>query len=375
MKISEITTRLLRISSQPWFAEQEKPSDYPPFFEYPFFVFDTDEGLQGHSMGYGPMGAGRGDARRIHDVYYPDLIGQDPLETERLWHRMRLRNRHLYSMTDTLQGEIDVALWDIKGKAAGMSVARLLGQHRDRVPLYRTHPPQLIETEEQVREAVRWTKKVGYAGMKLQPLGGPAKDIPRMRAARAEAGDGYPLMVDCSGRLTLVEALQLGRALDELGFKWLEEPIPDRHIYQLKKLADELELPILAAETVSLQELPPYVIEGAIDMARADVRIKGGITGLVKAIHFCELMGVELEIHTAASPILDIANLQVGCAFEAGSFLEAHHDMFCFGLMGDPLRVREDGCQHLPEGPGLGLELDWDWIDDHTVEEWVGRSW
>ena len=375
MKISEITTRRLQIDSQTWFANAPRPKEFPPYFEYPLFTFDTDDGIQGHSMGYGPLGAGHGDARRMHDVYYHDLVGANPLHTEAIWQKIRLKNRHLYSMTDTLQGEIDVALWDIKGKASGQSISSLLGQYRDKVPLYRTHPPQLIRTEEQVRSKVRATIKEGYAGMKLQPLGGPALDLPRLRAARIEAGENYPLMVDCSGSLSFVEALELGHSLDELNYTWFEEPIPDRNTYQLKRLADSLRLPVLAAETVSLQELPQYIIEGAVDIARADVRIKGGITGLVKSIHFCELLGVEVEIHTAASPLLDVANLQVACALPGSRFLEAHHDMFRFGLKGNPLAVDADGCQRLPAGPGLGVEIDWDFVDNHTVELINGPSW
>ena len=151
--------------------------------------------------------------------------------------------------------------------------------------------------------------------------------------------------------------------------KWFEEPFADAHVLALKRLAADIRTPVLAAETVGLFELPHYLTEGAVDMVRGDVHYKGGVTGLMKALALCEVLGFELEIHTAATPLLDVANLHVGCATRSSRFLEGHHPMFRFGLMDDPLRVHADGCQHVPTGPGLGVTLDWDWIDRHTVAE------
>jgi L-alanine-DL-glutamate epimerase-like enolase superfamily enzyme len=93
----------------------------------------------------------------------------------------------------------------------------------------------------------------------------------------------------------------------------------------------------------------------------------GGVTGLRKALAACELFGYNLEIHTASSPLLDVANLHVACSVTNCELLETHHQMFRFGLKGSPLDPDAAGYVHLPMGPGLGVELDWDWIEDHTV--------
>ena len=103
-------------------------------------------------------------------------------------------------------------------------------------------------------------------------------------------------------------------------------------------------------------------------MARGDVLIKGGITGLSKAMHACELFGFNLEIHTANTPLLDVANLHVACASRNTSLVEVHHPIFRFSLKKHPFDVGTDGCAHLPAGPGLGVELDLDWIEDHTAD-------
>jgi L-alanine-DL-glutamate epimerase-like enolase superfamily enzyme len=368
MKIVEISTRRIRLGAGPWFAPHAIPEGHVPYWEFPFTTLHTDEGIDGYTMDYGPLGQGRGSAYAVHDIFYHDLVGHDPLHHEAIWQKLRRKQRHLYNFTETIWSNLDVALWDIKGKVAGLPIAVLLGQYRDRVPLYSTCPPQTITTIEDLEQQVRSKQAAGFAGIKLQLSGGSALDIPRLRRAREIAGPDFPLMVDSSAVLSFEDALKIGYELDELKYEWFEEPFSDDHIVQLRKLAASIRTPVLAAETVSLTELPQYMVDGAIDMVRADVHHKGGITGLCKALGMCELMGFGLEIHTASSPLLDVANLHVGCATRLSRFLESHHPMFRFGLKGDPLRLHADGCQHVPHGPGLGVELDWDWIDNHTVE-------
>jgi L-alanine-DL-glutamate epimerase-like enolase superfamily enzyme len=368
MKIIEISTRRIRLGAEPWFAPHAIPDGHVPYWEFPFTTLHTDEGIDGYTMDYGPLGQGRGSTYAVHDIFYHDLVGHDPLHHEAIWQKLRMKQRHLYNFTETIWSNLDVALWDIKGKVAGLPISVLLGQYRDRVPLYSTCPPQTVATMEDLEQQVRKKQAEGYAGIKLQLSGGSRLDIPRLRRAREIAGPDFPLMVDASAVLSFEDALKIGYELDELHYEWFEEPFPDDHLVQLKKLAASIRTPVLAAETVSLTEIPHYLVDGAIDMVRADVHHKGGITGLCKALGMCELMGFGLEIHTASSPLLDVANLHVGCATCLSRFLESHHPMFRFGLKGDPLRLHPDGCQHVPHGPGLGVELDWDWIDNHTVE-------
>lgn len=373
MKIVDIETRRIRQSIDLWFAPHPAPAGARDF-EFPLTTIRTDEGIEGHTMDYGPLGQGRGSAYAVHDIYYHDLVGRNPLHTEAIWQAMRSKQRHLYNFRETIWSNLDVALWDIKGKAAGMSIATMLGKYRGSVPTYSTCPPQTVRTvEDTVREVTR-KKAEGFAGAKLQLLGGPGKEIPALIAAREAVGQDFPLMLDCSAALTFEEALKIGYVLDDLKYEWFEEPVPDANIVQLRKLAEALRTPILAAETVGLMELPHYMVDGAIDIIRADVHHKGGITGMMKALGMCEMMGYSLEIHTAGSPLLDVANLHVGCATRISRFLESHHPMFRFGLKNDPLAIREDGHQHVPEGPGLGVELDWDWLDNHTVEVIRGNT-
>lgn len=367
MKITGMITRILAIDPQPWFGDSPIPADVPPIWYYPLTRILTDEGVEGVTTGYGANSEGQGSAHQLHDVFLPVILGKDPLRPEALWQELMNLNRHLYPISDGLTGMLDVAFWDIKGKAAGLSIGDMLGLYRDRMPAYRTGS-HYNETPEQVFNEARLMKEQSYHGYKLTLWGGPARDVPRLKAAREAVGTDFPLMLDCVSNYTFTQALQVGHLLEELNYYWFEEPIPDRNIDQLQRLTDELNIPILATETISLRELPQYLRLHAVDLARGDVFIKAGITGLRKALAMCELFGFNLEIHALHSPLLDVANLHVACSVRNCQFLELHDPMFRFGLKGTPLDIDSEGYLDMPTAPGLGVEIDWDWIENHTIQ-------
>jgi L-alanine-DL-glutamate epimerase-like enolase superfamily enzyme len=103
------------------------------------------------------------------------------------------------------------------------------------------------------------------------------------------------------------------------------------------------------------------------------VYLKAGITGLRKAMVAAELLGVNLEIHAANAPLLDVANLHVAGAARNCRYIETHHPVFRFGLRGDPLTPDAAGMLIVPTAPGLGVDLDWDWLDRHTIQERSSR--
>ena len=246
-----------------------------------------------------------------------------------------------------------MALWDLRGKAAGLPIAKLLGLARDKVPSYATSWGVGLLEEEVFEEAGAMQSR-GFHGYKLQLRNGPRRDVPRFEAAREAVGADFPLMQDAVAGYSFVEALEVGRALERLSYRWFEEPIPDRHLEQLRALRKTLAIPILATETVGLDELHLYLAQGATDLARGDVLIKGGVTGLKKAFAFCELWGMGLEIHAANAPLLDVANLHVACSVTRGD-IETHHPVFRFGLKNSPLEIDAEGFLHLPTRPVWAL--------------------
>jgi L-alanine-DL-glutamate epimerase-like enolase superfamily enzyme len=173
-------------------------------------------------------------------------------------------------------------------------------------------------------------------------------------------------MDDPAAGYTYAEALAVGRALDELDYYWYEEPVPDHSVTTLEQLARHIRTPLLVGETVRLSELSRYLRSGFAPLVRGDTLLKGGITGLRKAMAAAEFFGVNLEIHTASSSLLDVANLHVGCASANTGLVENDHPIFRWGIKGNPMEPDAEGFVHLPTSPGLGVELDHDWLDAHT---------
>ncbi len=365
MKITGLTTRLLEIDATPRYKDGVVPHGRPSQWCFPLVTLHTDEGIDGHSMIYGPHGDGRALAEMLHESFWQQIAGADPQRSEAIWQRLRTRQRHLYNLTDTLPGVIDVAVWDLRGKAAGKPIAALLGQYVDRMPAYQTAKSEFYTADEIAREAAE-ARAAGFHGYKLQLRDGPADDIPRLRAAREAVGPEFPLMQDPNSGYTLAEALTVGRELDALNYHWYEEPLPEAQIDHYRRLVATLRTPILATETSRLDQLPQFLTGRAMTIARGDVLIKGGITGLRKAMAACEVFGFNLEIHTANTPLLDVANLHVACAARNTTMVEVHHPVFRFGLKTHPFDTDAQGLVHLPPGAGLGVELDWDWIDRAT---------
>ena len=366
MKITNVAVHRLEIDAAPWYFGHPIPKDEPTIWEYPLLVLETDTGHTGFSMGMGANGEGRTNSYAIFDLFSQFLIGKDPLQSESIWQEIRRKNRHLYAHTDTLLGIVDVAIWDLRGKFSNLPIADLLGRCRSKIPSYKT-ASYFLDSPDAVFEEASKYRNSKFAGLKFNMFGGPEIDIPKLTAAREAVGFGFPLMLDASSFYSYTDALKVGHALEELDFHWFEEPVYDRQIGILKRLSTELRVPILATETGGFAEKFNYLTSDAIDIYRGDVMNTGGVTGLKKMFSACEGFGYNLEVHTASSPLLDMANLHVACSASNSEFMETHHEMYNFGLKGNPLGTDDQGNLCLPEGPGLGVELDWDWIENHTV--------
>ena len=228
----------------------------------------------------------------------------------------------------------------------------------------RTPPPATSTRRPRTSSRRRAERKAqGYHGFKIQFWDGLDRDIPRFRAAREAVGDDYPLMQDAAGHVHLhARRWRPARSSASSTTTWFEEPIPDRNLFQLQRLTDQLDVPILAGETSRVHELAEGMRMGAFDIARGDVHMKEGITGLHKAVGMADLLGFDLEVHGINQPLLDTANLHVALSMTNGRWSETFHPIYYRGLKGDPLDIDAEGYKHLPTGPGprrrarLGLD-------------------
>src|SRR3989449_8551777 len=220
----------------------------------------TDQGVQGHAFLGSAMRGAHLDGQSLIQFLKPTVVGQDPLDRERLYQAMWQKNRQT---TYRAIGAMDVALWDIAGKIAGLPIHRLLGSYRDRVPAYASSAV-LAGKEAYADEAVRF-KTDGWTAYKIHPPTDPATDIEVCRAVRRQVGDGYTVMLDSTWAYQYPEALRVGKAIEELQFHWYEDPLADDDLVNYVKLKQQLSIPILATEYTpgGFTALAPWITAGA----------------------------------------------------------------------------------------------------------------
>ena len=363
MKISDVKVQSFRHPSP-----DEWGRSFGKTLDICVVTVSTDEGIQGHAMGRAQGGApGSVLGQEILSVARPVVVGEDPMDRERIWQKLWNMGRRT-RLTVFAQSCIDVALWDIAGKALNLPVYKLIGGYRNEVPAYASSAAH-DSTEAFVEEALT-CKARGFKGYKLHTHGVPEHDIEVCRALRKAVGDGYPLMIDVSGAYDRRGAMWAGRRLEELDFYWYEEPLPDFDIEGYAELCQALDIPVMAGEVTpgNVYMTAQFQARRATDILRADVYWKGGITGVMKIAHLAEAYGMKLEIHHAASSLMNWANLHCLGAFKNGDFLEVliPADPLNFGLE-QYIEIDAEGLAHLPQRPGLGVDIDWDYVNSHTT--------
>lgn len=344
----------------------------------------TDEGPEGFYLG----GHGHGDhdgltaderstlEGRVRDL----LLGQDPFDRERFWHWLWTAN-----LPENLLSVVDMALWDLQGRAFGVPVHKLLGGCRDKAKAYASTFPNMGSPEVYAQHAVQ-CREEGYRAYKIHPYyfwdpdsgqadpGRPSHvdwDLKACRAVREAVGESMVLMYDPWGTYrTYEEAYRVGRALEEMGFYWYEHPMPEYRVETYVKLARELSIPILSPEIAagSIYTRADWIHRGASDMSRIDV-LRGGITGCHKMAAICEAFGVRCEMHMSGWGNLQIlgATSEDVCEYYERGLLALGVDCNTpapyLEALPDPLDP--DGCVPIPQEPGLGYRLRWDYIDAH----------
>jgi L-alanine-DL-glutamate epimerase-like enolase superfamily enzyme len=326
----------------------------------------TDSGVRGTSFGFGGLDS-RNTARAFAQVA-PFFLDRDPLAHERNLREFRHFDRRWNLSPIYAYGPFDVACWDIAGQVAGMPVHHILGAAHDRLPVYASSL-FFATVDDYVTEA-RSVRADGFAAYKIHPPGLAALDLEVYRAVRDEVGPDFTLMADPVATHTLDEAVMVGRELEKLGYLWFEEPLDDYDIESLIQLSRELEIPIAGAESIAGGALltAQYISSGALDIVRADVSWRGGITAALDVARLADDHGIACELHTTIYHPLELANLQCALAIPNTTYFEVLYplDTYAFGLA-EPLDIRE-GFIYPPSAPGIGAVYDWNAIDAATVE-------
>jgi L-alanine-DL-glutamate epimerase-like enolase superfamily enzyme len=324
----------------------------------------TRDGVEGHAfLGSANRGAQMDGESLIHFLK-PILMGQNPLDRERLYKQMYRKNR-----TTTLRaiGACDIALWDLAGKIADLPIARLIGQFRDELPVYASSAV-LPSPEAYAEEAIQY-RADGWAAYKIHPPTIPEDDIKVCEVVRKAVGDDYRLMLDSTWAYDYPTALKVGKVAEALGFHWYEDPLDEEDMLNYPKLRQQLSIPLMATEYSpgGLYSYAPWLVLQATDYLRGDVAVKGGITGILKAAHLAEAFKMNYEIHHGGNSLNNVANLHVAMAIPNTSFFEVLLPAGAqkYGLAPDIEIV--DGHVHAIERPGLGADIDFDLIKAKTV--------
>ena len=327
----------------------------------------TDDGVEGHSFLGSALGSGAGDSKSLIERLKPMLMGEDPLARERIWQTLMRRTR---GQLLRLIGAIDVALWDLGAKAAGVPVHRLIGSYRNSIPAYASSA--VYDTAEEYAEEALKLKEQGWTAYKIHPPADPDFDIDICRVVREAVGDSHRLMLDSTWSYDYPQALRVGQAIQEMGYYWYEDPLVEDDLYNYVKLRQQLGIPIMATEfpQAGPTSYAPWITMQATDYLRGDVAIKGGITSCLKTAHLAEAFHMNYEVHHGGNSLNNVANLHLLMAIKNCEYFEVllPDGAQKHGLVED-IAVDQDGLVHAFNKPGLGAQIDFELINHNKVAE------
>jgi D-galactarolactone cycloisomerase len=343
---------------------------------------EADDGTVGWGECWGPIA---GTRETITDLLAPMIEGEDPTAVRRLHREMYDATRAAYQSIVPLPAisGVDVALWDLRGKLAGESVASLLGgRRREDVRAYATghyfkHDASLAEQYDRIAaEAAENADRLGAVKAKigLSHVGyGPEEDVELVRRIREAVGEDVHVMADANYAYDAATARRVGRALEDLDVYWFEEPVPPEDHDGYAALSDALDVRVTGGECHTPAEIADLLAAGALDVVQPDVCNVGGLSSASDIATRAEAAGTPVVPHVWGTPVAIAASLQLIATFDgqAEPWLE-------FDNSSNPLRedlgvdgfdVSDDGRVSVPDGPGLGIEIDPDGLEKHRIEE------
>jgi L-alanine-DL-glutamate epimerase-like enolase superfamily enzyme len=345
---------------------------YPPQAQSCLIKITAEDGTVGWGEGHAPLGP-RATVAVVQDVLAPLLLGEDPLAIEMLWERMygsmRLRGHVAGYQLEAIAG-VDIALWDLAGKLVGLPAYRLLGgPFTTTLPVYASGVPGRT-VEERAASAERFIAE-GYTAMKASIGRGSLDEDLAAVAALIETVDGRAdVLVDAHGAYASHTALAVGRELQRLGVRWLEDPLPPEDVEGYVALAAALEMPVAAGETECTRwQFEERLRQKAVDLILPDICRAGGITEGRKIATVADLHNVRWAAHVSMGTSVHVA-AAAHLAAASANFL-----IFEFSStpnpIGDVLLTRplqpEGGILRVPDGPGLGIEFDEEKLQRHLL--------
>jgi L-talarate/galactarate dehydratase len=362
MKIQQVETNLVRL------PVEEPLVGAPPYpammREFLTLRVRTDDGIEG--IGITGFGGKLMRALRAAVEEFGELVrGEDPLRTEHVAAKLRAASAPCGpgGIASLALSAIDIALWDIRGKACGVPLARLLGGLRDRVPAYASGALMRTTPLDKIERAAAALVEKGFRQIKTQmAVDGltPAQEIERIRLIRNAVGPDVALMVDINQRWSVHEAISIGARIEDLGLAWLEDPTTPTDWQGLAQISDALTTPICGGEY--LYGIDPHrqaLTHHSVDIVMIDLLRAGGVTPWMKIAAMAEALNRPVVSHL-------LPEIHVHLVAAAPNGLVVEYMPWTWRLFDDP-PMPVQGEMKVPTGGGLGLKFAPDLFEKYGV--------
>lgn len=333
----------------------------------------TESGL----CGYGEAHHGRAPgavAKLVGSTLRQLVLGCEATDTVGIWKRVydkQLASHGMGAGSSIGLSGIDMALWDIRGKAVGMPLYRLLGGADRPIPAYAGGISLGYQPPAQLVDEARLHVGHGYRAVKLR-IGDTVKDdLARIEAVRRAFGDDLVILTDANTGYDVAAARAALPGLDALGVGWLEEPFPAHDYHSYRLAAGFGRTPLAAGENHYTRfEFQHLIDNGAITILQPDISKSGGLTEVLRIAHLASTWKLPVHPHSSMTGLNMAASIHLLCAIDNGGYFEADvskNNLFRDALVSTPYTVGADGCVHPLSAPGIGVEVDESFLAAHPL--------
>ena len=352
---------------------------------------ETDEGVTGWGECFGPGNIAFANKGIVEKVIQPIVLGMQALDRDVIWHKVYnlMRDHGQKGMPLQALSGVDIALWDIAGKAANLPLYKMIGgAHRDKVEVYgygmMLRPENVNSLISRFKEESAEIKEMGFKALKMKVGVGPKDDIKLIEAVREGIGDNFRFMVDANHGYTTHDALYVGRAMEEFSPYWFEEPVAPEDLDGYRELRAFLKVNISGGEAEFNRWGWRKLLESrGLDIAQPEVCALGGISEYLRVLALCHSHFTPVVNHVWGSAIAVAVNLHLLAAMPplpGGLFpwepmleFDTTHNHFIDDLLTVSLDIKKqvkinNATVSLPNGPGLGVTPKRDFIDKFRID-------
>ncbi|MCW2582775.1 MAG: mandelate racemase/muconate lactonizing enzyme family protein [Klenkia sp.] len=333
----------------------------------------TDSGL----VGWGEAHHGRAPGAVAHLVRTTirDLVlGLDPLDVVGVWqtvYRRQLASHGMGAAAVMALSGVDTALWDIRGKAAGMPLCTLLGGRPRSIPAYAGGIAFGFQPVDDLLAEIEPHRRAGFLALKLRVGDAAAADVARVAAVRSAFGDDLVLLTDANTGYDLDDVRAVARPFEELRVGWLEEPFPAHDHRSYARAAALTSVPLAAGENHYTRfEFHRLVEDGVVSILQPDLSKAGGVTEVMRIAAMASAWKLPVHPHTSMTGINMAATIHLLAAVDNGGYFEAdvsRRNRFRDELVSTPYQLAADGTVSPLTAPGLGVEVDEDFLRAHPL--------